>query len=97
MAIFLLREAVVSERLVDTAYNGSFATYGILEFNADDLRKTGLVFEYEDDPQWGTDAHFLLRRVGGTNSQPKLQRLNNTQKGKLKQLATSRPLRRNPF
>ncbi|MGH7812528.1 MAG: hypothetical protein ACREQI_00795 [Candidatus Binataceae bacterium] len=94
--VSVLRQAVVTESLVNTACNGKFAQYGILELKADDIRNLGLVFEHEHDPEWGTDAHFLLRRVGGSKTQPKLQQLNNTQKAHLANLANRKPLRRYP-
>jgi hypothetical protein len=89
----VLRHTLVSEKLVDSAHNRIFTKFGILELNADDIRKAGLVFEYEHDSEWGQDAHFLLRRVGQDS---KLQRLNNTQKKTLADLANQKSLVREP-
>lgn len=96
--VSVLRQKLVSEALVNSVYNGSFAGVGILELGADDLRNRGFVFEHEHDPEWGTDAHFLLRRAGvdGVTKQAKFQRLNQTQKVILARLANAKPLLREP-
>jgi hypothetical protein len=96
--VSVLRQTLVSETLVDSVYNGRFSGVGILELSADDLRNRGFVFEHEHDPEWGTEAHFLLRRVGvdGATKEPKFQRLNQTQKVILARLASTKPLLREP-
>ena len=87
----------MTEQFVDSVYSGKFKGCGILELNADDVRKAGLVFEYDHDPEWRQDTHFVLRRVGGTVQQPQLQKkLNSTQKAELVRLACAQPLRREP-
>jgi hypothetical protein len=91
--VSVLRHNIVSQALVNTAHQGKFAKFGILELSANDIRKAGLVFEYGHDSEWGQDAHFVLRRIGQNN---KLQRLNNTQKKILTNLANQQPLIRDP-
>ena len=96
--VSVLRQKLVSEALIDSAYNGRFAGVGILELSADNLRNRGFVFEHEHDLEWGTDAHFLVRRAGvdGATKQAKFQRLNQTQKVILARIANAQPLLREP-
>lgn len=86
------REALAPESKVDTVHGGKFASFGILELTSDQYRSVGCVFEYDHDQEWGQDVHFEGRRVGQTN----LQKLNNTQKKQLANLANQRSLLRDP-
>lgn len=89
--VSLLRESMVWDYIVDTARNGKFKKWGILELLADDIRSCDCALKVQDEPEWASDTHAII--VKASTGKPDL---NRSHRIKLTALANRKPLRRLP-
>jgi hypothetical protein len=90
--VSLLRESMVWEYVVDTALNGKFRKWGILELSADDIRACDCALNVKDEPEWAGDTHVII--VKASTGRADLNRIHRT---KPTALANKSPLRRLPI
>jgi hypothetical protein len=89
--VSLLRESMVWDYIVDTARNGKFKKWGIVELSADDIRSCDCALKVQDEPEWASDTHAII--VKASTGKPDL---NRSHRIKLTALANQKSLRRPP-